>query len=266
MSLLNRLLPANWGTDPEVPDPGQPVKAAAAGGGVRPSLQSLYSRIYGLLRGEVSFESLVVAPAKVGGTPTATANGISIDFDNTRFISATIELTEPQVRVFGGTKNTSINDDSISSNWGFLADVQGVLHTLLGASARYAAAGITYTGVANPGRGVNSANKIIPALACKAWGMVRAANNAITSQDGEGGWSASIVGNRVRITLSQAFLDLIYVVNVTPIGVSGDFTALEDDSARTTSTFDLVFKAAGVERSTAGADVVGFQFSVHGRR
>ena len=39
------------------------------------------------------------------------------------------------------------------------------------ASARYAATGITYTGVTNPGRTVASANMIIPALACKGWGM-----------------------------------------------------------------------------------------------
>jgi len=273
--LLDRTLLADWTKDPTVPAPVEPVKAAAQPGAVREGFQGLYSRIFDVLRGRVNFQSIGVNPGKDAGGSNLPANGIQIEWTGGRFIGLTIENAEPAIRVFGGTKNTSINDDSISSNWGFLADVQGMLLTLLAASARYAATGITYTGVANPGRTVNAANKIIPALACKAWGVILAANSAVGTQDGEGGWTASVITNgagvvRVRVTLAAPLLDANFKVDVSPFGPvgagTGDFTALEDSTTRTVSTFDLVFKIAGVEREASNAGGIGFQFSLFGRR
>lgn len=261
---LDRTKPADWTKDPVVPVAGEPVKASAQPGAVDPAFQDLYSRIFDTLRGKANFQSLWVTPTKAAGAPITTVNGIQIDFTGGRFIGLTVELTEPQVRVFGAAKNTSINDDSISSNWGFLADVQGVYHTILGASAQFAGTGITYTGVANPGRTVNAANKIIPALACKAWGFVQA-NNGIAVQEGEGGWTASVNGNTIRVTLGQALADANYVVNVGVQGTGG--WAREITGVRTTTTFDIGFYNDAntiVPANAPGA--IAFQFTLFGRR
>lgn len=82
------------------------------------------------------------------------------------------------------------------------------------------------------------------------------------------GPAAAPPGARTRA--APPLLDANFKVDVSPFGPvgagTGDFTALEDSTTRTVSTFDLVFKIAGVEREASNAGGIGFQFSLFGRR
>lgn len=268
---LNRNQPANWGTDPVVPNPLELVRAAALPGGVRPALQNLYSMSFDILRGVVSFNHLSIAAGSPEATaavvpPAANDRGLKVVAVGGGYM--TFSAGGLVVSNAASSAQVVVSESQVGSiTEGFRCDNNGFFITTLGlGTARYRPHGAFYVGVPNPGRTTNSANDLRPALGCKAWGLVLASGGAIGTQDGEGGWTASIVANRVRITLAQALLDTVYVVNVTPVNASGDFTALENYATRTTSSFDLVFRIAGVERDAADPGGIGFQFSLHGRR
>lgn len=245
--LLDRNLLADWTKDPTVPAPVEPVKAAAQPGAVREGFQGMYSRIFDMLRGRVNFQSLWVTPTKAAGAPIQTVNGIQIDFTGGRFLGLTAEQTEPQVRVFGGNANTSVNHDSLDSSWGLTGSAAGVGFKSGAASTRLDSKRLFFTGV--PAAATTDAvdNSLHPETLPKGWVnlflQVAAGVPTVTVNAGINIASAAVVDvagvKYLRITWAKALASLNYAIAWEPRAIVGGGTYQPATAVKSSAYVDV---------------------------
>jgi len=256
----NNTEPASaWGAVPVPDDVIDEVTSEAAGanqGPIVPGINSLQART-GWLRdahkGVRTMKALSVAPNDTEGTPTAAPDGIQIDFDNTRFIGMSIEITEPVIRVFGSANNTRVEDSGVSTTDG----------TAVG---RLDAKKLSFTGVTAAATTASVNNTLTPETLPKGWINVFVSTSGgvttVTVNAGINIASAAMVTvsgvKYLRITWTTAMANFNYGIAWEPRVVgSGPSIYLPATTAKTSdhvdvSVIDLTTSPAS--RTDLGAD------------